>query len=130
METMAITQGLVHGTYQGWGGPPGPLIFFPFLFSTLFLALLAWVAFRLLSRWRDGEGLWPHGDRAEEILRQRFARGEMTDESTRGLWKPFARMSPAATRTTCGRQRSGRTRIAGLTRRNGQIVRLGGGNPR
>jgi uncharacterized membrane protein len=80
METMAITQGLVHGTYQGWGGPPGPLIFFPFLFSTLFLALLAWVAFRLLSRWRDGEGLWPRGDRAEEILRQRFARGEMTDE--------------------------------------------------
>jgi putative membrane protein len=87
MEIMSLTQGIVHGPYGGWGGPPGLLIFFPFLFWALFLALLAWVVFRFLPRWRDGDGPGPHGDRAEEILRERFARGETTDEEyERSLW--------------------------------------------
>ena len=80
MEIMTITQGIMHGPYGGWGGPPGSFIFFPFLFSVLFLALLAWLAFRFLPKWYHGDGPGPRGERAEEILRERFARGEMTDE--------------------------------------------------
>ena len=80
MEIMTITQGIMHGPYGGWGGPPGSFIFFPFLLSALFLALLAWLAFRFLPKWHHGDGSGPRGDRAEEILRERFARGEMTDE--------------------------------------------------
>ena len=79
MEITPIMQGIIHGPYGGWGGPPGPFIFFPFLFSALLLALLAWLAFRFLPRWRDGDGLGPRGDRAEEILRERFARGEVSE---------------------------------------------------
>jgi putative membrane protein len=80
MEIMPTMQGIIHGPYGGWGGPPGPFIFFPFLFSALLLALLAWLAFRFLPRWRDGDGLGLRGDRAEEILRERFAHGETTGE--------------------------------------------------
>ena len=80
MEIMNITQGMMHGPYGEWSGPPGPFIFLPFLFSALLVALLAWVAFRFLQRRRGGDAPGPHGDRAEEILRQRFARGETTDE--------------------------------------------------
>jgi putative membrane protein len=83
MESMTVMQGMMHGPHGGWGGPPGPFLFVPFLF--LFwaglLALAAWAAFRLIPRLRDGGG-WPGsgGSSAERILRERFARGETSAE--------------------------------------------------
>lgn len=83
METITVAQGMMHALPGGWGGPPGPFVFLPFLFLfwALFLALLAWAALRLIPRWREG-GRRPGGrrDSAEEILRERFARGETSAE--------------------------------------------------
>lgn len=80
METMA--QALLHGPPGDFDGP-GPLIFpFIFLFWILLLGSLAWGAFRLVPRLREGGGGWSggRGDPAEEILRERFARGETSAE--------------------------------------------------
>jgi uncharacterized membrane protein len=83
MESMTVVQGMMHVQQEGWGGPPGPFLFLPFLFLfwALFLALAAWAAFRLIPKLREGGG-WPRGGRssAEEILRERFARGETSAE--------------------------------------------------
>ena len=83
MESMFAVQGIMHGPHGHWGGPPGLFLFLPFLFLfwAAFLVLAAWAAFRLIPRWRDGSG-WPGGSRssAEEILRERFARGETSAE--------------------------------------------------
>ena len=80
MENIALA--LLHGPPGDFDGP-GPLIFpFIFLFWILILGSLAWAAFRLVPRWREGGGGWPGGraDPAEEILRERFARGETSAE--------------------------------------------------
>lgn len=80
METMTLLYG--PGGFDGGG----PGLFFPFilLFWVLILGGLAWAAFRLVPRWREGGGGgWPGGGRrdpAEEILRERFARGETSAE--------------------------------------------------
>ena len=60
------------------GGALGPLVHGAMI---LFLGLLAWAAFRFLPRLRESGG-WPGSrrDSAEEILRERFARGEMSAE--------------------------------------------------
>lgn len=83
METMIAMQDMPHGPHEGWGGGPGPFVFLPFLFLfwTLLLALVAWAAFRLIPRLREGDR-WPWSSRssAEEILRERFARGETSAE--------------------------------------------------
>ena len=77
-----ITLALLHGQGDfGDGRFDGPgLLFSPFifLFWVLILGSLVWAAFRLVPRLRGGGG-WTGGGRrdpAEEILRERFARGE------------------------------------------------------
>lgn len=84
MESTTLVQGMIHGPQGGWGGPPGPLLFLPFLFFfwVVLLALVAWASFRLIPRFRDGGSGWPGGRRSssEEILRERFARGETSAE--------------------------------------------------
>ena len=70
---MDATIGAIHA--GGWGGGfPGPWMFFPALFWVALLGLLAWFAARRLSTQRPGSGA------AEGILRERFARGEITAE--------------------------------------------------
>jgi putative membrane protein len=73
-----------------WGGPPwaqhggggfwGPWMLIPFLFWVGLLAFIAWILTRLFPRrrGRDGEAEPPR-DSAEEILRERFARGEVSE---------------------------------------------------
>lgn len=83
-----IAQAFLNGPPGDFDGP-GPLIFpFIFLFWILILGSLAWAAFRLVPRFRDGDGGWSGNrrDSAEEILRERFARGETgAEEYVRAL---------------------------------------------
>ena len=62
------------------GGFWGPWMLIPFLFWVGLLALIAWILTRLFPR-RRGEGgeAGPPRDSAEEILRERFARGELSE---------------------------------------------------
>lgn len=82
---------------HGWGGGPpwadgddgmswGPWVLLPFLFWVGLLALVAWIVTRLFPSRRGGPGPAGRKDPAEEILRERFARGEITtDEYLRSL---------------------------------------------
>ncbi len=95
-ETLSAGLLLVQSGHDwGGGGPPwadgddgmsfGPWVLVPFLFWVGLLALVAWVVTRLFPRRRDGGGTTSR-DPAEEILRERFARGEIsTDEYLRSL---------------------------------------------
>jgi uncharacterized membrane protein len=52
----------------------------PFLLWVGLLAFIAWILTRLFPRRRGGDGeAKPPRDSAEEILRERFARGEVSE---------------------------------------------------
>jgi putative membrane protein len=58
----------------------------PFLFWVGLLALITWILRRLFPRQRGGGEAASPKDSAEEILRERFARGEVSeDEYLRAL---------------------------------------------
>lgn len=104
--TETLSAGLLVQSGHDWGGggPPwadgnegvsfGAWVLLPFLFWIGLLALVAWVVTRLFPRRREGgsaggnagAATGPAGsaggrrDPAEEILRERFARGEVTAE--------------------------------------------------
>lgn len=95
MHTLTETLGaglLMLQSGHDWdGGPPwadgndgvsfGPWVLLPFLFWIGLLALVAWIVTRLFPRRRDGaSGSANRRDPAVEILRERFARGEVTTE--------------------------------------------------
>ncbi|HEX2742330.1 MAG TPA: SHOCT domain-containing protein [Rubrobacter sp.] len=75
--------------HRGWDGPGSggswwPWILFPILFWGGILSFIAWIVTRLYPRSRDRSE--SPRDSAEEILRERFARGEITaDEYERSL---------------------------------------------
>ena len=77
--------------HRGWDGPGSggswwPWILFPILFWGGILTLIAWIVTRLYPRSRGDDRNEPPRDSAEEILRERFARGEITaDEYGRSL---------------------------------------------
>ena len=64
------------GMMDGVGFFWGPWMLLPALFWVAFLGLIVWGAVRILSGGQIGE----RADSAEEILRQRFASGEMDAE--------------------------------------------------
>jgi putative membrane protein len=94
MHTLTDTLGagllFLQSGHDWGGGPPwadrdrgmsfGPWVLIPFFFWIGLLALVAWIVTRLFPSRRGEAG--PAGrDPAEEILRERFARGEIsTDE--------------------------------------------------
>ena len=64
------------GMMDGVGFFWGPWMLLPALFWVAFFGLIVWGALRILSVGKIGE----RADSAEEILRQRFASGEMDAE--------------------------------------------------
>src|ERR671921_1722493 len=63
-----------------WGGSWWPWILFPLLFWGGILFLIAWILARLFPRNRPADRREAPRDPAEEILRERFARGEISAE--------------------------------------------------
>jgi putative membrane protein len=69
---------MMNGMDGMMGGGFG-MIFWLILWVAI-IALIVWLLMRIFSNRRDGERPETRGDSAEEILRQRFARGEIDAE--------------------------------------------------
>jgi putative membrane protein len=91
MAALVLLQ--AHGWYPmgGWGWG---MMIISLIFWIIILAIVAWLFYRLFSGAR-GVGRRPDEGRAEEILRERFARGEI-DSAT------FERMLEDLRRTRQG----------------------------
>ena len=82
---MELYTSLLSWNQHGWGGPGWhggfwwPWMLIPLLLWGGFIALVAWAVVRLFPRRGPGSGPAAR-DRAEEILRERFARGELSEE--------------------------------------------------
>jgi putative membrane protein len=76
----------VGGGHMGWGGlADGFFMIFLLLLWAALIALIVWLLLRFVSPVR-GRGAAPPDDPAEEILRRRFAAGEIdADEYERRL---------------------------------------------
>ncbi len=95
-ETLNAGLLLAQSGHDWGGGPPwadgddgmsfGPWVLVPFLLWIGFGAFVVWIVTRLFPSRRDGRGTDTRRDPAEEILRERLARGEVTpDEYRRSL---------------------------------------------
>lgn len=71
--------GLDNGPGQMMGGFGSWWILVPILFWGGLLALIGWTVARVFPRTRSGSDV-PRRDNAEEVLRERFARGEVDAE--------------------------------------------------
>ena len=80
IDLMMYMPGTMDGPMGGWGGLWWPFMLIPLLLWGVFLSLLVWLAVRVFSRGREAARPGATIDSAEEILRERFARGEITTE--------------------------------------------------
>ena len=80
MDLMMYMPGTMDGPMGGWGGFWWPFMLVPLLLWGVLLSLLVWFAVRLFSRGRGDARPGATRDSAEEILRERFARGEISAE--------------------------------------------------
>ena len=70
---------MVPGDHMGWGGWTLMLLFW-----LIVLALIVWLVATLIRRARgEGPRAGPDEDRAEAVLRERYARGEIDEETYR-----------------------------------------------
>jgi len=85
-DTMSVLFPILSLAQPDWDGPHmrgdfwGPWILFPILFWGGIVFLIAWSVARIFPKGRGDDRLEAPRDSAEEILRQRFARGEITAE--------------------------------------------------
>ena len=75
-----MINGFDGGMMGGWGTFSWLGMLIQFLFWGGILALIAWAITRIFPGQRGGEQPGARGDSAEELLRQRFARGEIDAE--------------------------------------------------
>ena len=80
IDLMMYIPGMMDGPMGGWGGLWWPFMLVPLLLWGVFLSLLVWLAVRVFSK--GGGAARPSAtiDSAEEILRKRFARGDISAE--------------------------------------------------
>lgn len=79
--------GFDSGMMDGWGAFGWLWMLIPLLFWGGLLAVIVWSVMRISPNWRTDDGRSEvSGDSAENVLRERFARGEMdTEEYERSL---------------------------------------------
>jgi putative membrane protein len=80
IDVMMYMPGTMDGPMGGWGGSWWPFMLIPLLLWGVFLSLLAWLAVRVFSKGRGAARPGATIDSAEEILRERFARGDISAE--------------------------------------------------
>ena len=80
IDLMMYMPGTMEGPMGGWGGFWWPFMLIPLLLWGVFLSLLVWLAVRVFSRGREAARPGATIDSAEEILRERFARGDVSAE--------------------------------------------------
>ncbi len=80
MDLMMYMPGAMDGPMEGWGGFWWPFMLVRLLLWGVLLSLLVWFAVRLFSRGRGDARPGATRDSAEEILRERFARGDVSAE--------------------------------------------------
>jgi putative membrane protein len=80
IDLMMYMPGTMDGPMGGWGGLWWPFMLIPLLLWGVFLSLLVWFAVRILSKGRGAARPGATIDSAEEILRERFARGDISAE--------------------------------------------------
>ena len=115
MNQMMVIHGMMDGPMGGWG-PFGVIgMLFNFLVLVGLLALIAWGVSRVLSARQGGE----RADSAEEILRQRFARGEVDAEEYRRSYEALRKDSPRSYEDYV-REASEQLRDDEATRREGE----------
>jgi putative membrane protein len=80
IDLMMYMPGTMDGPMGGWGGLWWPFMLIPLLLWGVFLSLLVWLAVRVFSKGRAAARPSATIDSAEEILRERFARGDISAE--------------------------------------------------
>ncbi len=80
IDLMMYMPGTMDGPMGGWGGLGWPFMLIPLLLWGVFLSLLVWLAVRVFSNGRGATRPGATIDSAEEILRERFARGDISAE--------------------------------------------------
>jgi putative membrane protein len=80
MNLMMHMPGMMDGPMGGWGGFWWPFMLVHLLVWGVFVSLLAWFAVRVFSKGRGPNRPGAARDSAEEILRERFARGDISAE--------------------------------------------------
>ncbi len=80
IDLMMYMPGTMDGPMGGWGGLWWPFMLIPLLLWGVFLSLLVWLAVRVFSKGRGAARPGATIDSAEEILRERFARGDISAE--------------------------------------------------
>jgi putative membrane protein len=94
IDLMMYMPGTMDGPMGGWGGFWWPFMLIPLLLWGVFLSLLAWFAVRVLSKGRGAARPGATIDSAEEILRERFARGDVSAEEYEKSMKVMRETQP------------------------------------
>jgi putative membrane protein len=80
IDLMMYMPGMMDGPAGGWSGLWWPFMLIQLLLWGVFLSLLVWFAVRVFSKGRGAARPGATIDSAEEILRERFARGDISAE--------------------------------------------------
>jgi putative membrane protein len=94
MDLIMYMPGAMDDPMGEWGGFWWPFMLIRFLFWGVLLSLLIWFAMRVFSRGGGDARSGATRDSAEEILRERFARGDISAEEYETSMKALRETPP------------------------------------